>query len=197
MSIENLGERIKAGFQVATGKAEAILTQNLNNLKRRVSQSESTSSHEARLKWMERPFFILQLRGNEKQSVLGRFINPEIHSAFCPAIKIDIKAGKLVGKKISVEFLISSDSLPKVISFPAAHMLKEGPNVIMPGIAIKTDRLQENEYTVSLAIPSGLILDSSTFPVKRLQNPLEEFNEVVEEGMTLQDVIDLAQDYQK
>lgn len=182
---------------MATGKAEAVSTQNLDDLKRRAGQKESSVSHEARLKWMERPFFILQLRGNEKQSVLGRFINPEIHSAFCPAIKIDIKAGRLVGKKISVEFLISSDSLPKVISFPATHTLKEGPNVIVPGVAIKTDRLQENEYSVSLAVPSGMILDSSTFPVKRVKNPLEDFNEVVEEGMTLQDVIDLAQDYQK
>jgi hypothetical protein len=185
MKTESLAERIKKGFDFATGRAETG------------PEQKTAISHEARLKWMEKPFFILQVRGDEKKTVLGRFINPELHATFCPAVKFDVMPGKLVGRKIAVEFLISSDSLPKVIALRANHILKNGPNVIMPGAAIKTDRLQENTYSLSLAIPSGLILNTTDFSVSRASSSLAEFEEVIEEGLSLQDIIDLAEDWQK
>lgn len=195
MSNENFVDRLFSGIDVAIGNKEAIPAKDLNDLKQKAARPDALITHEARLKWMEAPFLILQLKADESKSVLGRFINPEIHSSFCPAVKIEVKSKKLIGKIIPLEFLISSDSLPKVLSFSAKHKMQEGPNIIMPKVALKTEGLAVDKYTVSLAIPAGLIINSLDFSIDK--SPEHNFSDVLEPGMSVQDFIDLIEEWKQ
>ncbi|OGM11181.1 hypothetical protein A2V80_00575 [Candidatus Woesebacteria bacterium RBG_16_39_8b] len=198
MNVESIKERIIASSKILADSAVAIPIEEAEEATRRNSESEIKKSLEKRLKWMEYPFLLLWMKDGQKRTELGRAINPEVHSAFSPAVKIEVNSGKLVGRKLSLEFLISSNSLPKVLSLPASHTLKKGPNIIIPSIALKTDRFPQEDYSVSIAIPSGLIINSFNFPISNfLQNEGEQFNEVLENGMTLQSIIDLIEDWQK
>lgn len=194
MSTENFGERIKRAFKVIIGDAGTVSESTIEDLKRRANQSESQKSYEQKMAWMEKPFLVLQVRGEEKKQVLSRHVNPKLHSAFNPAIKVNIKSERLVGRVLPLTFLINSDRMEKVMSIPASHVLKKGPNIVMPKIAIKTEAFPEGIYTVSVAIPAGFILNTTSFPVS--SDATRDLNDILEEGLTLQDLINLVEENQ-
>lgn len=147
----------------------------------------------------------LLLRGRNGSLTSGLTANPDIHSAFAPAITVSVSSDKLVGYHLPLVFRLVDASDPEHVlrEVRKSHRMTRGVNVVYPPEPFQLKDFDPGRYLFKIGVAGDIFYNNTPFrvgtslsvmEVRVGENGVIDFDPEAAEGygVKLQDLIDLV-----